>query len=259
MKQFLAIVLLTLTHFISFSQVLESDVDTVALVILDRMSSIIGDLESCSFSVEIAEDTPDNTFFVPEDSLGLIKQFTSSEVYMVGPDKLLVNSNGDNGHRGFWYNGSELAFYSYDYQYYALLDGEANILDMIYQVSEHYDVDFPAADFFNPYFTDDLLEQSQKLKYLGTSMIDGTRCFHIISSNSERNVQIWITDDALALPKKMVIVSYTEDYYPQYEITFDEWELNPSLPASLFDFVPPPNAVMITMVPKSGFEDVEDE
>jgi len=257
MKTILVYLICFSIPFISRSQSdVEADstvVDPVAVLILDRMSEVIGELHSCSYSLQTSYDMQDSSFFFPTRGLGLVKQFREEEVYMVGPDKMLVNSNGDGGHKGYWYNGDTLTYYSYSENNFARVDApDSSILETIYTIHEDYGLDFPAADFFNPYFTDDLLLQSDKVLYMGTSQLNGKDCFRIIAAGKTMNVQLWISDDALTLPQKMVIVYLDEEDSPQYEATFSDWQLNPDLPNALFDFLPPPGASEIILVPKNA-------
>lgn len=72
---------------ISFIAIAQSNkYDTLAVLIIDRMTDVIGDLESCSFKLNVAND-------VNEPSKGLVKHFSDFEVYMGGPDKMLVICN----------------------------------------------------------------------------------------------------------------------------------------------------------------------
>jgi len=228
----------------------QENIDPVAVLILDRMSEVIGELGSCSYTLHTSQDVQDNTFFLPEEGLGLVKHFAKNEVYMLGPDKMHVQVNGDKGHQGYWYNGEVITYYSYDENNFAVVDAPPTILEMMYQINAAYDIDFPAADFFNPYFTDDLLENSVKLRYLGTTHLEGKECFHIISASEKRNVQLWISNDGLTLPVKMVIVDFEQENNPQYEATFTHWQINPDLPEALFNFMPPPQAAEIILVSK---------
>jgi hypothetical protein len=219
-------------------------IDSVAVLILDRMSDVIGDLGSCSFKLNTSYDTPD-------PDLGLIKLSGTYEVYMTGPDKMLVNSVGSQGHRQFWYNGTQLNYYSYDENNYAVLDAPPTILQTIDSVSKNFGIDFPAADFFYPTFTDDLISISDHISYLGQTQIMGKNCFHIIATGKETSFQIWISSDAFNLPLRYAIVSRNLTGNPQYEGTFSDWQINPDLPASMFNFLPPPGARKIRMVSKS--------
>jgi len=109
MKNLLLILIFFTTPVLCRAQTIR--IDSVAILILDRMSAVIGDLNSCSFTLHTSTDISDNSFFVPHEGLGLIKQFDTHEVYIAGPDRMLVNSSGDKGNRGFWYNGERIAYY----------------------------------------------------------------------------------------------------------------------------------------------------
>jgi hypothetical protein len=45
----------------------------------------------------------------------------------------------------------------------------------------------------------------------------------------------------------MVIVYTSRDMNPQYEAILSDWQINPVLPSSLFDFMVPPKAKKIKM------------
>ena len=215
--------------------------DPTAVLILDRMSDVIGALHSCSYKTNASHDE-----FVPE--YGIIKQFVNSEVHMVGPDKMVVNFWGPSGHRQCWYNGDQFAFYNYDENNYGMVDAPATIIATIDSIHQYYNVDFPAADFFYPAFTDDLIESSDKVVYLGTTNLNGKECFHIAAMSKVTNTQIWISNDAYVLPVKYVIDYYTIADSPQYETTFSDWQINPEIPDVVFDFLPPPGATKVRIM-----------
>ena len=241
MKRILFVVLLTLPGQ-PFAQ--GARVDTAAIMILDRMSDVIGELGSCSFRLSTSQDVKDDS------ELGMIKNLGEHEIYMRGPNKMLVISRGDKGHRGYWYNGSKLAYYSYNENNYAIIDAPAEIIATVEAVNKAYGIDFPAADFFYPSFTDDLIEHSDRVSYRGMSHVNGKACFRVIAKNMEMSVQLWIADDAWVLPAKMVIVSNTGSGTEQYEATFSDWQINPVLPDAMFEFTPPPLARKIKIMAK---------
>jgi len=207
------------------------------------MGNLIGELESCSFTLKTSEDGIDV-------NLGLIKYFNVHQIYMVGPDKMLINSQGDKGHRGLWYNGKQLVSYSYTEKNYGMIEAPANILATIDTVHKNYGIEFPAADFFYPSFTIDLIDQCDNIIFVGKSKVDNKDCFHIIAQNEAMSIQIWISDDALFLPKKFVIVYYDVQPNQQYQATFSDWKLNPQLPNEMFEFTPPPQAEQLKIIAK---------
>jgi hypothetical protein len=216
-------------------------VDTVALLILNHMSDVIGDLNSCSFSLSTSID-------IDDFEKGIIKQSGTNEVFMVGPDKMLVHSYGDKGHRGYWYNGVKFTYYSFDENNYSTLAAPPDIISTITGLNLEYGLEFPAADFFYPTLTDDILDQYNNIVYIGNTVIDKQECFHIMASNKDQSIQFWIANDAYNLPKKFVL-TYKNMENMQYDATFSNWVLNPEIPNAIFEFSPPPKAAKIDMLP----------
>ena len=216
------------------------NIDTIAVAILDRMAAMIGDLSSCHVNVSSHYD-------VPSQHLGLVKHEDQEELYMQGPDKLLIRAEGDRGARSLYYNGNTLVYYSLETNHYATLPLSAPIMEMIDTVNKLYNIDFPAADFFYPSFVDDLLSDSKNLIYLGMTRVDGKACFHIAGTTSDKTYQFWVSDDALNLPLKMVIVYTNRNMNPQYEAVLSDWQVNPVLPSAVFEFMVPPKARKIKL------------
>src|SRR5262245_53077175 len=75
--------------------------DGRAITILNRMADNIGSLHSCSFRLESSHDAYD------VEAGMLVKLHNSYEVFLVGPDKMVVSSTGDGGRKGFWYDGKD--------------------------------------------------------------------------------------------------------------------------------------------------------
>jgi hypothetical protein len=216
--------------------------DTIAVMIFDRMAAVIGDLNSCSFSLVRSVDTE-------EPGLGTVTRTGNDEVYMVGPDKMLIHSYGYKGHRGFWYNGIQFTFYSFEENNYSVVPTPGDIISTIDTIHQLYGIEFPAADFFYPTFTDDILGQFDTIAFLGKEEIEGQECFHIVAVSKSMNVQFWIANDAFNLPVRFIII-YKNNGDRQYEATFSNWKLNPDIPGSVFEFMPPPMANKVTLIPR---------
>lgn len=222
----------------------QAKTDTVAVMILDQMNHVIGDLNSVSFTLNTRNDVEDH-------EVGAISNFGVSQVYFDGPDKMAINSNGGKGHRGFWYNGSFLVYYSYNENNFALIETPSTTIEMIDSIHYTYGIEFPAADFFYPTFSQDLIDESEEIIYNGKKIVNGEECFHIISKQKEMTVQFWIGNNAFFLPVKMLIMYHNKSNL-QYEASFSDWDINPILPASIFDFLPPPGAREVYLLPKNN-------
>ena len=223
----------------------KNSIDTTAVRILDRMTELIGGMESLSFTADISQDVEGN-------KLGLVKEFSKTEVYMVGPDKMHVQSNGTSGHRGYWYNGETLVYYSFNENNYSVVDAPSDIISMVDSIHQTFDIEFPAADIFYPGLVNTILENFENIDYLGEKMINGVNCFHILATSDTTNLQFWITNDAFFLPERFVI-THLDDRHKQYEVNFTNWEINPILPEEMFSFEPPPKAKNIAIMATKTF------
>jgi hypothetical protein len=238
-KKFLLIIFLAVA--IIRTQAQQARVDTVAVSILDRMSAMIGELGSCSVTVK-------SNYDVLSRELGLIKHSDEDQMFLQGPDKLLVKSEGDRGSKDLYYDGKTLTYYSFDKNQFGQIPVVASIVDMIDTVSKRYGIEFPAADLFYPGFVDDILSEAKNLRFLGIAKVDGKECFHVAGTAKDKTFQFWIADDAYSLPLKMVIIYTGKEMSPQYEAVLTDWKINPSLPMALFQFNAPPRAHKIKMV-----------
>lgn len=222
-----------------------SQQDSAAVLIIDRMSDVIGDLKSCSYRLSVTSDVPNPTF-------GLVKDFTDYEVYINGSNNAVVNMHSSRGHKQYMYNGKEFAYYFYDENNYGILpSSDTNLIETIEDLHTNYGIDFPAADFFYSTFTDDLLAGMETIKYLGITKIEGKEYFHVAASGKETNLEILINNDVYNLPAKFIITYKTQQGSPQYQATFSDWQINPVLPTSIFDFLPPPGAKQVRIISKS--------
>lgn len=227
------------------SQAQTRRIDTVAVAILDRMSAMIGELGSCSFTVK-------SNYDISSKELGLVKHSDEEQLYLHGPNKLLLRSEGDRGSREYYFNGKTLSYYSMDKNQYGQIEAPLTLVDMIDTVNKLYGIEFPAADFLYPTFVDDILSNSKELVYLGLTKVEGKECYHIAGVAGDKTFQFWISDDAFSLPLKMVIVYTGKEMNPQYEAVLSDWQVNPTLPDALFEFTVPFKAKKVKLVPLSA-------
>lgn len=238
-------IILCLTGFflLSGTSLRAQNLDTAALYILQRMSNTLKSLSSCSLHVQAFYDSP-------TDDLGLIKRVKEETVYATFPNKLLIDTKGDNERHALIYNGKSLTYYSFDGNSYSTIDNPPGTsLETIQLLSNTYGIEVPGADFFYPSFVDDIKTTALTLSLLGKTTIDGTECYHIAGKDSTMSYQFWIKNDALFLPYKMAIVYYNRPGSPQYEALYTDWNLNINIPPSVFEFTVPPNSEKVMIKP----------
>lgn len=218
-------------------------IDAVAVDLIDKMSAVIGELSSVSFELQTASDAMN-------DLMENERNFGTHEIQMAGPDKMAIHSRGYKGNQSMWYNGEVLTYYSFDENNYVTVDAPDTIITMIDSMHATYDFKFPASDLFYPTLTDDIIDNFDSVKYLGLKIIDGQECFHIMGSSKTMSFQLWISNNAFFLPKRYLFID-KEKSFQQHEGTFTNWDLDSTLPESIFDFVPPKNAKLISILSKS--------
>jgi len=196
---------------------------------LDKLSETIGNLNSCSYTLNTVVRKGAEQEFINEH-----------DVYMRGPDKMHVYTNGTKGKKSFWYDGSSFAYFSYNNNTYDTVSAKSNIIAAIDEVHNKYGIDFPAADFFYPTFTDDIIDSFNEVILVGDENIDDVECVVIMASNNDNVLKIWIEKDS-DLPHKMSIMP-TDKSLGSYKAVFSNWRINPPLPDMLFEFEPPTNS-----------------
>lgn len=241
MKNTFITISLLMLPFIGFTQD-SKEMDSTAIFILDQMSDVIGDLESVTFNLNNSIDKFD-------DNNNIEKQYSTSTITFSGPNKLLVRTDGFKGKKGYWFDGEYVTYYSFDENNYVTLEAPETTIEMIDEMHEKYNFQFPAADFFYPSFTDDMIDQFDSITYLGKKIIDNEECYHIMANNKDLNVQLWVSNERYLLPKHFVII-YKNKSNLQYELNFSNWSINPTIPDSVFSFLAPPKARLINIMEK---------
>jgi len=227
-KTILCLILAT-TFLLSCTSKDNEEYDTRAIESLDEMSQTIGELFAASYTL--------NEFSIKADGS---EKHTEHDVYMRGPDKMYIYSVGTNGKKSYWYDGESLSFYSYDKNRYATIDAPDNTMEAIDFINVKYGIDFPAADFFYPDFTDNILTNFDHLLFVGDAPVNDIESTSVFASNDIYAVQIWLAKES-HLPLKLVVEPKANDT-GYYEITFSNFRSNPDLPDMMFEFSPPHNS-----------------
>ena len=238
MKRSGIFLLLLALNLAAFSQT--KSLDSTALLILERMSSVITELNSCRLKAHSSYDE-----YV--SGLGLIKHNEDADLLMKGPNKLYLSINGLRGQRTFFYNGKTLSYYSFSNNRYAQIPAPKTIHGMADSIYSKFGVDLTAIDFFFPDFIDVLKQNSSFLTMLGQVNLNGRPCFQIAGAMDSISYQIWVTNDPFFLPVKAALVYTAKEMNPQFMVDY-EWDLNQIYPDAIFEFTAPPGALRINPV-----------
>lgn len=226
-----------------FSYAQRTNKDTTAIMILDKMGALLGELGSVGFTTSISKDVAfsNDTF---------IKVFTKSKVKIKGPNKFSVRVTGEKKNETYSYNGQQVAYYSFSNNIYTVADAPDNLIETLDWLYNSFEVEVTTADPLYPDFSKSLVENMSFIDFAGKAVYNDQEVFHIVAGNDSVVIQIWVSNDSYFLPVKTVITYLDEPYSHQHETDFSDWELNQEYPDSIFEFLPPPNAKQITWLKK---------
>ncbi|MHA7941995.1 DUF2092 domain-containing protein [Formosa sp. 3Alg 14/1] len=240
MKKYLTLFVLSILPYAMMAQNEEKQIDLDAILLFDQMGEAIGELSSVSFHLSTTNE-------VLNADKKVETAYNECDVKMVGPDKMVVKQHSKDKHSAYYYNGEVITYYSFKENNYITVDAPNNIIDMIDFMHDNFSMDFPAADFFYPTFTDDIIENFNSITYVGLDLLGGEECNLVKIENENVSVQIWISAEAHTLPKQFEITYKKKDNL-KFKGTFSDWQLNPELHSDIFQFTPPASARLISVL-----------
>ena len=206
-----------------------------AVQALDLLTETIGEMNACSFTLTASEEVLEEGNWISINK--------KTDAYINGADQMYFYSVGDNGRRGVWVNGGELSLFLFDENQYETRTVPKNLLRTIDSINGNFKFHFPAADFFYPSLTDDLINFTDSLFINEDMTVDGMTCKEIFAKTNEKEVFIWI-DSETNLPRQFEIYDLgMRGIEKSYVASFSNWVADPKLPSKLFEFSPPENAV----------------
>jgi outer membrane lipoprotein-sorting protein len=203
--------------------------DADAIAALDNLTATMGELESCSFTLQTTEISIETGS--PEAS------FKKTDAYLNGPSQMYFYTENNKGRRGVWYNETELSVFMFDDNTFQTIAVPERLMQVIDSLNGNFKMEFPAADFFYPSLADDVIQNSDSVFLLENKTIDGVDHLQVMAFNGKNEVYI-IIDSETYLPKQLEIYGKGEKLGESYISTLSNWRINPNLPESLFQFSP---------------------
>lgn len=206
--------------------------------LIRQMSSRLALLESFRFTVTLAfDDVP-----VPDVK---VKYAGAMEVSLRRPDRLRVSYRDELTAREVWFDGETVTVLSPDQKHWASVPGDASIDATLNRFAADYGASIPLDDLFftDPYSV--MMAGAKAHRYVGLSEIHGVACHHLIVGQEDVVWQVWIESSDRRLPRQVVITYSTLPMAPEFIAVIEEWDLNPTLPDSVFEPEIPADATQI--------------
>jgi hypothetical protein len=179
--------------------------------------------------------------------------FHTLTVTVSRPNRLLVDSTGDDGTHKLFFDGKALTIFSPEAKKYASIaapPGATTIDAMLRYVMTRYGVEMPLADFFSEAPNKAFLTGSTEGQVVGTVMIDGAEYLHLAFWQPPGlELELWVEKDARALPRRLIVTYRRLPGQPEFIALFSDWDFGIHPSAAEFEFHPPPGAVEVPMKP----------
>ncbi len=210
----------------------ELTIDPEADNLLKQMS------ENLSSAIEFTVRVESSSDFT-NDTGEILKLHRTNDIILKRPDKIMVETQGDNGHKQFFFNGSEAVLFHLNYDLYSIVKVPGSVDETLDMLADEYGFQIPASDFAysDPYTN--LMANVKGAKYYGYSLINGVPCHHLYFIQDEIDWQIWIENNDQRTPRKFLINFKNIEGSPQFTAYFYDWNFSPSIPDETFSFSPP--------------------
>lgn len=219
----------------------KSDVDKEALEILKKATDYLSGLEQFRLKSDKTKD-------VVQESGQKLQFSDSSEVSVKRPDRIFSSRTDDDGIKhNFWYDGKTATMYDEGKKVYGQIRVPETIDEMLDYLETVMEFPFPLADLLY----NDLSHLSNiplSGKFVDVSHLEGIACDHLAFRGESVDWQFWIDRGEKPLFRKIVISYKKLPGEPQLSARLSEWDSQPSLPDTLFQFSVPEGAQRIQVL-----------
>jgi len=177
---------------------------------------------------------------------GSVAESASIEVWVSRPQMIRARSTSEAGARVFYADGQHVSLIDEGMKVYATAPLPGTIDDVVNALDERYGFTPPLAEFVLNDPSKKFATQIQSSQYKGSEAVNGVECNHIALTGEVADADLWISI-ADHLPRRLVATFKDREGSPQLKVDFSDWNLTPSLEASLFVFDPPKDAYKIAM------------
>jgi hypothetical protein len=218
------------------------EVEPKAAEIFALMDNHLAALQSLVIEGEIT----DETVFGDRHKL----QFGGTATLSVqAPDRMFAAIDSETQHRRFYLNKGAFAMFDRDLNIYVTTSLPVLLPAAAVHLGQTYGLDLPVAELLMRSTRRKLIEDSEKVVYIGEARVRGQACRHIAGTMGAADWQLWISVEKEPRPCKYIITDRSIPLAPQFTIVFDSWKSNVRIPAERFAFRPPEGAEQIEILP----------
>lgn len=217
-----------------------TDLDPDALQALQRMRTYLSTLTS----YEIKSDTSQD--IVLDD--GQKVQLDGGVDYKVRrPNGFDIKVTSGRKVRDYIYDGRQITVYAPQLGFYAQGPAPPTIRQTLDDAYDKYGISLPLDDLFRWGEPKDRgMAPITAAMVVGDATVEGTDTTQYAFRQGTIDWQVWIQNGAQPIPRKVVITDLSDPTRPAYTVRLS-WDLNPTIAANAFAFVPDKDAKQIRL------------
>ncbi len=206
--------------------------DPRADALVKKMSDYMGGLKSFSVDGHISDE------HIMGDGFKL-SMLRLASIKVQRPNKFHVSRKGMVRDQEIFFDGSTLVLYGKPLGVSVEVPVSGDMDAALDAFTETFGTEVPARDLVSTDSHTPLMEPVEESTHLGTVEIGGVTCRQLAFRTNEVDWQLWVEEGDRPLPCRYTITSKWTYGAPQFTVTFSNWELNPELSDSDFQFTAP--------------------
>lgn len=220
----------------------EAAVDPAATQIVKKMADCLNRVDQ--FSVDTQSTLEDLHEFGHRIDLDV-----SARVVVSRPDKIRAERRGGVIDQCFYYDGKTLTLWNPTEAVYATVPAPATIEGTLDYVRDSLELIIPVSDLVYGNSFALLMQDVTMSVNLGTAVINGISCDHLLFSRPGVDFQLWVADSGKPLPHKLVVTDTSTPEQLSFATVMSNWNLTPGVTDADFAFTPPKGSKPIAFLP----------
>jgi hypothetical protein len=209
--------------------------EATAKNLLKGMSDYMAAQKSISFDYDAALEV------VTKDDQRLAL-LSSGDVVLNRPDKIRFTRAGGFADIEMLFDGKTLTLLGKNANVYFQADAPGTVDQLVNELQEKFMRPMPAADLLLSNSYDELTSDMIDAKDLGSGVVGGVECDHLVFRKQDVDFQIWVAQGDKPYPCRFSITSRGVPGNPQYSIQVRDWKTGGEVAAADFSFKNPGNA-----------------
>ena len=178
-----------------------------------------------------------------------LNYFSSADVAVRRPDRLMAKKTGDGPSFDLYYDGKTFGAVDSKLKLYAQLTAPPTLDALIPLVLAKTGIQFPYADVLYSNIYGAVTKDLTYAYWVGKTTVDGVVCDHLAFAGPGIEWQIWLGPEKDPLPRRLAVTYLTVERQPRFLVNFSDWNLKARLSDKRFKFKQPADAKPIEFRP----------